>query len=162
MHFILPQANLELFKLLKPKEFSALYNPCWEGSELATPSPLNSVLCLLCKYTPWFRHSFYAWTTLDSLFCPLVLVTIGVNRFSSCTTLWYIALFTVSFFLSEILRIPDNSGKKFRDFSFFMICKKLKEMPTPRCKIHGKNFFKKMVKACWPWLDKENNNFKDL
>ena len=143
MHFILPQANLELFKLLKPKEFSAPYNPCWEGSELATPSPLNSVLCLLCKYTPWFRHSFYAWTTLDSLFWPLVLVTICVNRFSSCTTLWYIALFTVSFFLSEILRIPDNGGKKCRDFSFLWFARNVKRCQLQDVKSMERIFFKK-------------------
>ena len=143
MHFILSQANLELFKLLKSKEFSAPYNPCWEGSELATPSPLNSVLCLLCKYTPWFRHSFYAWTTLDSLFCPLVLVTICVNRFSSCTTLWYIALFTVSFFVLEILRIPDNGGKKFRDFSFLWFARNLKRCQLQDVKSMERIFFKK-------------------
>ena len=40
MYFIILQANLELFKLLKSKEFSTPYHPRWEGSEQTQPTPL--------------------------------------------------------------------------------------------------------------------------
>ena len=55
--------------------------------------------------------------------------------------LWYIALFTISHFLLQILRISDNDGKgKFRDFSLLRFFKKLTEMPPSNCKIQGKKF----------------------
>ena len=117
MYFILSQANLELFKLLKSKEFPTPHNPRWKDSEPATsPHPTPQFSFVFASRIP-FLNWFYDRTTLDSLFRPLVLAAICVNRFSSCITLWYIALFTFSFFLSKILRIPDNGEKKFKGFS---------------------------------------------
>ena len=34
-------------------------------------------------------------------------------------TLWYMALFTVSYFLSEILKLPDNGGKRNVEIFYF-------------------------------------------
>ena len=42
-----------------------------------------------------------------------VLVTIGLNRLSSLhMPSWHISIFTDSYFLSEILRIPDNGRNR--------------------------------------------------
>ena len=68
MYFSLSQANLELLKLLKSKEFSIPNNARWEGSER---HPLSSVLYSLREYTLWFRRRIYDRTTLNSLFVPL-------------------------------------------------------------------------------------------
>ena len=124
MYFILSQANLELFKLLKSKEFPTPHNPRWKDSEPATSPHPPKFSFVFASRIPSLNR-FYDRTTLDSLFRPLVLAAIYVNRFSSCTTLWYIALFTFSYFLSEILRIPDNGEKKFRDFSLLWFSRHL-------------------------------------
>ena len=53
----------------------------------------------------------------------LMKVTIGLNRLLSLhIPSWYIALFAVSNFLSEILRIPDNGRNRNLkiNYSFFV------------------------------------------
>ena len=42
---------------------------------------------------------------------------------------WYIAIFTVSYFLSEILVIPNNERRRNLENLNFLIFKKLAEMP---------------------------------
>ena len=52
-----------------------------------------------------------------------VLVTIGLNRLSTLhIPYWCITPFTVSYFLSEILRIPDNGRNRNLEicYSFFL------------------------------------------
>ena len=63
MYFIISQANLQLFKLLKSKEFSTPYHPTplppkkiWEGGGGGGANP---------------QISFYDRKTLNSLFQPL-------------------------------------------------------------------------------------------
>ena len=53
MYFIQSQANIELFKLLKSKEFSTPYNPRLEGSE-QTPQTLSSAFMTGHPYIPYF------------------------------------------------------------------------------------------------------------
>ena len=47
-------------------------------------------------------------------------MTVCIKRFSSCKPLWYIALFTVSYFLLEILRIPCYGRKRNLDIFCFL------------------------------------------
>ena len=121
--------------------------------------PLPQFSFVFASWIP-FLNRFYDRTTLDSLFRPLVLAAICVNRFSSCITLWYIALFTFSFFLSKILRIPDNGEKKFKGFSLLWFSRNLQ-----RCHHQNENstetFFKKMVNGYQPWLGKEKKWFRE-
>ena len=75
-----------------------------------------------------------------------VLVTVSLNRLSSLhIPSWYITLFTVCYFLSEILRIPDNGRKRsLRFFTLFFFFKKLTEIPPLNCKEIFKEFHKSL------------------
>ena len=53
IYFIQSQANLELFKLLKSKEFSTPYNPRLEGSE-QIPETLSLVFATGQFWIPYF------------------------------------------------------------------------------------------------------------
>ena len=53
MYFIESQANIELFKLLKSKEFSTPYNLHLEGSE-QTPQTLSSAFMTGQLWIPYF------------------------------------------------------------------------------------------------------------
>ena len=67
-----------------------------------------------------------------------VLVTIGLNRLSSLhIPSWHITLFAVSYFLSEILRIPNNGRNRNLEILLLFFFKKLPEIPSLNCKIHG-------------------------
>ena len=69
------------------------------------------------------RTSYLGSTSLlDSTKLMKALVTLGLNRLSSLHILsWHITLFTVSYFLSEILRILDNGRNRSLEtfYSFF-------------------------------------------
>ena len=68
-----------------------------------------------------------------------VLVEIGLNRLSDLhIILGHITIFTVFYFLSEILIIPDNGRNRNLEICYFFF-KKLTEMPPLKCKIHGEN-----------------------
>ena len=57
------------------------------------------------------------------------------------TPSWYIVIFTVSSFLSEIFVIPDNRRTNLENLNF-LIFKKLAEMPPLICKSRRKVFYK--------------------
>ena len=70
-----------------------------------------------------------------------VLATIGLNRLSSLhIPLWRIALFTVSNFLSEILRKLDHGRNRNLKIYYSFFFKKLTELPPLNYKIYGKIF----------------------
>ena len=71
------------------------------------------------------KRASYADVFLPDWWKLKVLVTIGLNRFSSCThtPLWYIALFTISHFLLQILRSAEDG----RDFLLLWFLKDLQK-----------------------------------
>ena len=73
MYFIILQANLELFKLLKSKEFSTPYPPPLGGLRANPPHPTPPQKKLGWGGGANPQISFYDWKTLNSLFQPLSL-----------------------------------------------------------------------------------------
>ena len=88
-----------------------------------------------------------------------VLVAIVLNRvFSLQIPSRHITLFTVSCFLSQILRIHDNGrNRNLRDLLLFFL-KKLTEKPPQNCKIHWEN----LVEVIVSWLGQLRNYLGDF
>ena len=80
------------------------------------------------------------------------LVTIGLNSLSSLHTLLrYFVLFKVSYFLSEIFKIPDSGSKRNLEIFTLFIFKKLTERPPLNCKINREDFFKGLPTIVRQW-----------
>ena len=81
-----------------------------------------------------------------------VLVAVGLNRLSSLhVPSRHMTLLTVSYFLSEILRIPDNGRNRNLEI-FYSFFKKLTEIPPLNCKIYLENVLEKSLCKNFPTM----------
>ena len=84
-----------------------------------------------------------------------ILVTIGLNRLSSWHIIsGHITLFTVSYFFSEILRIPDDGRNRNLEI-FYSFFQETHRDTTTELYNPWRKFFKKSVKySCVNYLGK--------
>ena len=116
------QNNLRSFQVIKMLKFSlSAKHACWNllrkifSSECSTYSRIQGRHLKCSKRTSFIGNT--SWP--DSPKPMKIYVNIGLNRlFTWHTRLRYMVLFTVSYFLLKILRIPDNERKKNLQFFY--------------------------------------------
>ena len=108
--------------------------------------------CLTCSK----RASYLGKTSwFDSPKLIKVLVAISLSRLFSLHIIpsRYITLFAVSYFLLEILRIPDNGRNRNLTIFYSFYFQETQRYTTTELWNPGKNF----VKGSSPWLGSEEN-----